>query len=172
MKTFLVLLTASSLAFAAVKRDVSGHGQGGGGHQQGHAPPPAQAYDAPPPPLPPQSHFEPPVQFDVQPPPQYAFQHYQPNYDPAWNIGVYEEASLTTNWLDKGFEILVEVVPIALSIIVVVTVLSFLGLIQIPLLRDFNTAKEELGRALASVDINQVADTVHLAIEKYHELFG
>nr|XP_027217664.1 uncharacterized protein LOC113810160 [Penaeus vannamei] len=171
MKTFLILLAVSSLTLAAIKRDVSGHGQApGGGHQQGHAPPPPQVYEAPPPP-PPQPHFEPPVQFEVQPP-QYGFQHYQPNYDPAWNIGVYEEASLTTNWLDKGFEILVEVVPIALSIIVVVTVLSFLGLIQIPLLRDFSTAKEELGRALASVDINQVADTVHLAIEKYHELFG
>ncbi|XP_071525536.1 uncharacterized protein [Panulirus ornatus] len=165
MKT-LVLLLVPCLAFAAVGRDGS---HGGPSPPQGQ-PPPGSTYEAPP--LSPQQPSFEPTQYEFQAPhPQF---NYQPNYiDPVWGVGpALHEESFLGSWVDKGLKVLTDVVPVALSVIIVITILTFLGLVNIPVLSDFSETQVHLGRALANLDVDQLANTVILAIDKYNELFG
>ncbi|XP_050695831.1 uncharacterized protein LOC126985254 [Eriocheir sinensis] len=163
-------LAASSSSSSSVSRD-GGHGGAAHPHPpqpQGGGSPPSSSYEGPPPPY---------DLYDPQPPPapqvsgpQFQYHSFQPNYlEPVWQP---QETGGLSTWLDKGLGVLGDVLPVALSVVCILALLTFLGLVKIPFITNISEARAQIGRALASVDVDQLANTVNVAIDKYHEMFG
>ncbi|XP_066979470.1 uncharacterized protein [Macrobrachium rosenbergii] len=130
------------------------------------------SYDAPPP-----ATFD-KNQYDYRPPQQqYAtYQSYQPNYvDTGYiaqpvSVAKFEDSLLSTDWLKKGLEAFGFAIPVALSVISLLVLLDVSGVFEFSLFK-VRDVQENLSRAMANVDFDQLANTVELAIAKYHELF-
>ncbi|KAK8395875.1 hypothetical protein O3P69_005768 [Scylla paramamosain] len=169
---FFPLLVGSCLAASSVSRDGA---HGGSSHPQPQPQPLSSSYEGPPPPYDSQpSLYEPPQQHHSQ----FSYHSFQPNYiEPVWQT---QETGLIGSWLEKGLSVLGDLLPVAVSVFAVLAIFTFLGLIKVPLITSISfllsphhsEAREQLGRALASVDLDHLANTVTLGIDKYREMFG
>ncbi|XP_068242651.1 uncharacterized protein [Palaemon carinicauda] len=171
-----VLLAYLGLSVAAqTQRDGAHHGSI---HEQEQtlvgqdfsAPLVATSYDVPP------TSFD-KNQYDFRPQQYSSYQTYQPNYiDPGYisqqpiSVQKFEDSLLPNDWLKKGLEVFGFAIPVALSVICLLVLLDISGVFEFSLFK-VRDVQENLSRAMANVDVDQLTNTVELAIAKYNELF-
>ncbi|XP_045125476.1 uncharacterized protein LOC123512878 [Portunus trituberculatus] len=167
MKSFgvFLLLVGCCLAASSVSRDGM---HGVSSHAQPQSQPLSSSYEGPPPPYDTQpALYEQPPQTQHS---QFSYHSFQPNYvEPAWHT---QETGLFGSWVEKGLSVLGDLLPVAVSVFAVLAIFTFLGLIKVPYITSISEAREHLGRALANVDVDHLANTVTMAIDKYREMFG
>ncbi|KAK3884197.1 hypothetical protein Pcinc_011473 [Petrolisthes cinctipes] len=180
-QVLIILLSAYTLA--VIGKEV---GVGNNGPLPSSSPPhqpPTSSYVGPPSPTSIRHLYDsPPNHYDIrthqqkQPPHTphtftYLHQHQPTNTYAEQAIWEGHNTGLVAKWVDKGIKLLSDVFPVVVYVVIIISILTFLGVINVPFFYSVTEARELIDQALAITDLNQLANTVQLAIEKYNKHF-